>query len=130
VVEGGRLVGVLTRDDLIAALAHRGAEARVGDVMQRDFITVEPQETLRTALARLDECDCHTIPVVQGGRVVGIVTADNLAEVVMIQQASKGLHRHRHGPTGAGGRERHGDPPTFAGAAASDGQRRDDSRPI
>ena len=130
VVEDGRLVGVLTRDDLIAALAHRGAEARVGDVMQRDFITVEPRETLRTALARLDECACHTLPVVQGGRLVGMVTADNLAEVVMIQQASNGIRRHPHTPAGAGGRERHGAAPRFAGAAASDGQRRDDTRPI
>ena len=51
VVEGGRLVGVLTRNDLAAALARMRPETRVGDVMQRDFVTAEPREMLQTAFA-------------------------------------------------------------------------------
>jgi CBS domain-containing protein len=120
VVEDGRLVGVLTRDDLIAALGSHAAAARVGDVMRRDFIAVEPQEMLSTAFARLQECDCRTLPVVQHGRLVGLVTADNLAEVLMIQQASKGTSRHRHAPAAAG-RDRHDTPSRFAGAATFGG---------
>lgn len=129
VVEDGRLVGVLTRNDLIAALANRGAEAPVGDVMQRDFITVEPQETLRNALTRLEECDCHTLPVVQDGRLVGLVTADDLAEILMIQQASKGIRRPRHSPVGAAGPAPRGTPPKFA-QVASGGHGNGDSLPI
>jgi Zn-dependent protease/CBS domain-containing protein len=129
VVEDGRLVGVLTRNDLIAALAHRGAEAPVGDVMQREFITVEPQETLRNALTRLEECDCHTLPVVQDGRLVGLVTADDLAEILMIQQASKGIRRPRHTPVGAAGSAPRGTPPKFA-QVASGGHGNGDSLPI
>jgi hypothetical protein len=30
---------------------------------------------------------CHTLPVVENGRLVGMITADNLAEVLMIQEA-------------------------------------------
>ena len=44
VVEDGRLVGVLTRNDLAAALGRYGPETRVGDVMQQDFVTADPRD--------------------------------------------------------------------------------------
>ena len=47
VVEDGRLVGVLTRNDLAAALGRHGPETRVGEVMQRDFVTVDPPRCCR-----------------------------------------------------------------------------------
>ena len=87
VVEDGRLVGVLTRSDLTAALGRHGPGARVREIMRRDFVTVDPRDMLQTALARLQDCDCHTLPVVRDGRLLGLVTADNLAEVLMIQEA-------------------------------------------
>jgi predicted transcriptional regulator len=93
VVENGRLVGVLTRNDLNAALGRDGPEARVSDVMQREFVTTDPREMLQTALARLQNCGCHTLPVVQDGRLWGLVTADHLAEVLMIQEALREARR-------------------------------------
>ena len=87
VVEDGRLVGVLTRSDLTAALGRHGPGARVREIMRRDFVTVDPRDMLQTAFARLQDCDCHTLPVVRDGRLMGLVTADNLAEVLMIQEA-------------------------------------------
>jgi hypothetical protein len=87
VVDGAEVVGVLTRTDLTAALHQQGPAARVGDVMQRKFAVVHPHEMLHVALSRLQECNCHTLPVVQDGRLVGLMTTDNLAEVLMIQEA-------------------------------------------
>lgn len=43
----GRLVGVLTRNDLTAALERYGPDARVRDAMQRDFVTVDPKDMLQ-----------------------------------------------------------------------------------
>jgi CBS-domain-containing membrane protein len=85
--EAGRLVGVLTRNDLAAALGRYGPETHVADVMQREFVTTDPREMLQTAFARLKDHGWHTLPVMQGGRLLGLVTADNLAEVLMIQGA-------------------------------------------
>jgi Zn-dependent protease/predicted transcriptional regulator len=121
VVEDGRLVGVLTRNDLLAGLGRRGAEARVGDVMQRDFIAVDPQDTVRTALAGLKECDCRTLPVVRHGHLIGMVTADRLAEVLMIQQAAQGGRHRRHGSAATDGGDHHGAASRFAGAASFSG---------
>ncbi len=87
VVEEGRVVGVLTRSDLLNALARRGKEVRVGEVMQRDIETGGPWDMLEGVLGRLQRRRCHTLPVVQNGQLVGLVTADNLGELLMIEQA-------------------------------------------
>jgi len=87
VVEEGRVVGVLTRSDLLNALARRGKEVRVGDVMQRDIETGGPRDMLEGVLGRLQRRRCHTLPVVQNGQLVGLLTADNLGELLMIEQA-------------------------------------------
>lgn len=87
VVEDGRVVGILTRKDLLMGLAQRGREAPVRGVMQTDFRTVEASEMLETALRRMQTCSCHTLPVVDGERLVGLVTMENLGEFVAIQSA-------------------------------------------
>src|SRR5260370_25137421 len=78
VLENGRLVGILTRNDLTTALGKFGLEGRVGDVMRREFVTTDPREMLQTALARLQNCGCRTLPVLQDGRLLGLVTAESL----------------------------------------------------
>jgi CBS-domain-containing membrane protein len=110
VVEEGRLVGVLRRDELSAALAKYGPEAPVGDVMHREFVTTDPREMLQTALARLQDCGCRTLPVVQGGRLLGLVTADSLADVLMIQEALRGAGRRGRGPSRVDGPHRSREP--------------------
>jgi Zn-dependent protease/predicted transcriptional regulator len=94
VLENGRLAGVLTRNDLAAALGRYGPETPVGEVMQRDFATTDPREMLQTAFSRLQEGHCRTLPVVnKDGRLLGLLTADNLAEVLMIQEALREARR-------------------------------------
>jgi len=80
-------VGVLTRGVLLRALAERGASAPVGAAMQRKFVTADPAEMLDSALHRLQECDCRTLPVLQDGRLVGVLTMDNVGELVMVRSA-------------------------------------------
>lgn len=85
VVEGSRVAGVLTRADLLRALAERGVDARVGDVMQRDFETVDPRDMLDGVLARLQQR--QMLPVLSNGRLVGLLTKTNLGELLMVEDA-------------------------------------------
>ena len=114
VVEDGHLVGVLTRHDLTTALGQLGPQSRVREVMRRDFVAVDPNEMLQTAFARLRDCDCHVLPVVQDGQVVGLVTADNLAEVLMIREARSRRRREPDEPIDFAGRDREEHPLSLA----------------
>ncbi len=90
VLEQGRLVGVLTRGDLLKNLAQKGRQAHVVEAMNERFETADPSEMLEIALARLQSCHCRTLPVLRNGDLVGVLTMDNVGEFLMIQSASRG----------------------------------------
>ena len=87
VVEDSRVIGVLTQGDLLVALAQRGSEISVVDVMQREVHKADSHDMLEHVLARLEECQCHTLPVMHAGELVGLVTMDNVGEFLRIQAA-------------------------------------------
>ena len=89
VVSEGRVEGMLTRKDLVAALTRGGRNARVGDHMARTCATAEASEMLETVLARLQGRDCHTVPITERGALTGLVTMDNVGEFLMVQAAER-----------------------------------------
>jgi Zn-dependent protease/CBS domain-containing protein len=93
VLDGDRLVGVLTRAELLKGLTDKGSLAPVAEVMQSQFQTADPLEMLQSVLPRLQACDCHTLPVVRGNHLEGVVTMENLGEFLMLQAAMRGPPR-------------------------------------
>jgi Zn-dependent protease/CBS domain-containing protein len=89
VVEGGRVVGVLTQKALVRALAERGTDAPVVVAMERDFQLAELSEMIEPAFMRLQTCNCSTLPVIDAGRLVGLLTLENVGEFLSIQSALK-----------------------------------------
>jgi len=85
--ESGALVGVLTRSNLIRGLTTSGSEVTVETAMSRRFETADPGEMLESARTRLQGCECSSLPVVRQGRVLGIVTMENIGELMMLQDA-------------------------------------------
>ena len=89
VVANGRIEGMLTRSDLVKALPQRGRTSLVADSM-RECPVAQASEMLEAVLGRLQGRDCHTIPVVEQGSLVGLVTMDNVGEFLMIHAAERG----------------------------------------
>ena len=87
VVERGQVVGMLVHADLFQALRERGESPPVAAVMQRDLETVAPNELLDAAFSRVRAEKGLALPVVQNGRLVGLVTAENVGEFFMIRAA-------------------------------------------
>lgn len=93
VVEGERVVGVLRQTDMLRTLARGGTAVPVVDVMEKDFQVIDASEMLDTAFRRLTERRCNTAPVAAQGRLVGIVTMDNIGEFLAIQGALERTRR-------------------------------------
>jgi hypothetical protein len=79
---------MLTRSDLVRALPQRGRTALVADSM-RECPTAQSSEMLEAVVGRLQGRDCHTIPVLERGALIGLVTMDNVGEFFMIQAAER-----------------------------------------
>jgi Zn-dependent protease len=99
IVDGtGRLRGVLTRDVMIKALKEKGPQTPVLDVMQTDVPTVSARAKLDTALRSLMERSSPVVGVTDTeGRLVGLLTIENLGEMMMMQSARR---ETRSGPWG------------------------------
>jgi CBS domain-containing protein len=87
VLEEGRVVGVLTKSDLLRSLAAEGGHQPVSSVMRRDFETVDPADMLETVFDKLQTCECQAIPVVRDGQLFGIVTMESVGRFLAVQKA-------------------------------------------
>lgn len=83
----GRVAGVLTRAGLMRALAAHGLDGRVADAMDRDVPGVQADELLEEVLPRLREAGTSATPVFAGGRLIGLLTMENIGELMMIRSA-------------------------------------------
>lgn len=83
----GTLVGVLTERDLLrsAVLAgyHDEGAGRVGDYMTTDIEVADIDDTLFDVAKRFIEGKYRRFPVVEGHRVVGLVTRRDLLRVIL-----------------------------------------------
>ena len=89
VMEDNNVVGVVTRDDLLKGLAQKGRPP-VSEFMHRDIARADASDMLESALQRMQESACHTMPVLREHRLVGLLTAENLGEFLMIRTALNG----------------------------------------
>jgi CBS-domain-containing membrane protein len=88
VSDTGDVAGLLTRQDLIAALRKNDPALRVGDVMRRDIPTVTTGTRFEEAFRIMQECNCPAVPVLDRmKRLVGLLTPENVTELMMVQSA-------------------------------------------
>jgi len=88
VMEDGRVVGLLTRRDLLAALSESGPQAPVTQAMHGALQPVEAHAPLEETYQRMQSEDLPALPVTYGGHLVGLLTMENIAEFLMIRAAT------------------------------------------
>ncbi|HEY2800958.1 MAG TPA: site-2 protease family protein [Chthoniobacterales bacterium] len=84
----GKIHGILTRDDMIAALRKSGANTPVTEVMRTQIPAVTESMLFEKAFAVMQECRCPALPVLDStSRLVGLFTPENVGEMIMVQSA-------------------------------------------
>jgi acetoin utilization protein AcuB len=84
VLSNGRLVGILSDRDLRPTLLAPGlADMRVGELMTQSLTTVTPDASVEDAASLLVVKKIGCVPVIEGDRLVGIVTETDLLAVLV-----------------------------------------------
>lgn len=80
VVENGRAVGIVTdRDIVLRAVAEGGVDRPVRDIATREVFCVRPDDSTREAERIMSQRQIRRLPVVENGRLVGIVSLGDIA---------------------------------------------------
>ena len=91
VLEGGRYLGMLSRGDLIRGLREEGPQSPVGRIVRLNVEPVEAAWPLDLALQRMRAARENAVPVTMRGQLVGLLTLENVGELLLVQEA-----RQRH----------------------------------
>lgn len=92
ILEGERLIGILTERDVLRAVASGWNEtASVADWMTRHPETIEPSDSTDHAAALMIHGGFRHLPVVEEGRVVGIVSIRDVMRVALHDVTPRGV---------------------------------------
>jgi Zn-dependent protease/CBS domain-containing protein len=84
--EEGSLVGMITRNEIMAAAHSPNRYATVRDVMKTEYPTISPEADLFTDGARiLQESGLRALPVVKAGDLVGMLTMDDIGQAALLR---------------------------------------------
>ena len=98
VVEHGRLLGIFTERDLLNRIAAAGKDldrTHLAEVMTKDPDTIGPDEPVAEAIRRMDEFSYRYLPVLDGGRVIGVISTRHLPFSEVVAMAGELEQRHR-----------------------------------
>jgi len=86
VLEGGRLVGVISERDYARKVILKGKsslDTPVKEIMTQDFVWVRPEQTVEECMGLVTEKRIRHLPVLVDDQVVGIISIGDLVKAVI-----------------------------------------------
>jgi len=89
VIDQGRMVGMLTFHELLAALAKRGGalgDVKVSEIMVRDPVTATPEMEVNDLRRTMLDTSARYLPVMQDNKLLGVISFRDVAKAVLEEQ--------------------------------------------
>ncbi len=86
VVENGRMAGIITERDYarkIILMGRTSLDTPVEDIMSKDMVTIDPEQTIEDCLALMTSHHIRHLPVMERGRLVGMVSMRDVIDVII-----------------------------------------------
>ena len=99
VMRGDELVGIVSERDYARKIIlqnRASAETPVRDIMSSPVVTVRPSDTTDTCMRICTERRVRHLPVVEGGKVVGVLSIGDLVKSVISEQSQQIEHLQRY----------------------------------
>ena len=99
VVQGGRLVGMLSERDYtrkVILMGRTSRDTQVGEIMTREPVTVGQDDTVTDCMEMMTEQRVRHLPVVEDGRLLGILSIGDLVKWIISSQTATIEHLTRY----------------------------------
>lgn len=99
VMRGDELVGIVSERDYARKIIlqnRASADTPVRDIMSSPVVTVRPNDTTDTCMRICTERRVRHLPVVEGGKVVGVLSIGDLVKSVINEQSQQIEHLQRY----------------------------------
>ncbi len=84
VMQGDRLLGIVTRDDVLRALNSESGDLYVTQIMQREVVRVAAGQSLQEVRGVMGEKGARTVAVYDNDRFLGLVSLEDIAEAFTV----------------------------------------------
>lgn len=91
VLRDGRLAGIVSERDYARSIILKGrssADTPVRDIMATEVVTVAPTDSVETCMRLCTEHRVRHLPVLDDGRVVGVLSIGDLVKAVISEQSA------------------------------------------
>lgn len=91
VMEGDELLGIISERDYarkVILMGRTSKDTRVGEIMSTDLTTVNLEQTVTDCMELMTEGRIRHLPVMDEGRVVGVISIGDVVKAVISTQAS------------------------------------------
>jgi signal-transduction protein with cAMP-binding, CBS, and nucleotidyltransferase domain len=104
VLEKGKLKGLVTRTDVLAAVHAASSHQPLSGIMSRTLLVAGPGQSFRKALARMTRADIEHLPVVDDQKLITVLHQNDLLrhqidtlndDIVFLQEYIDGMHNAR-----------------------------------
>ncbi len=92
VQNGDTISGIFTERDYLQRIALNSLssnDTRVGDVMTSPVISADPGDSIQKCMETMTTCRCRHLPVVENGKLLGIVSIGDLVKRLLDEKESE-----------------------------------------
>jgi tRNA nucleotidyltransferase (CCA-adding enzyme) len=82
VVKDGKMIGMISKRDLASARQNGRSHLPISSCMTHEVKTIEPSKSLTRALEKMSADDIGRLPVMENGNLIGIVTRNDIVNVI------------------------------------------------
>ena len=86
------IAGIFTERDYLQKVALKSLSSKdvqVGDVMSQPVITADPGDSIQQCMETMTSCHCRHLPVVENGKLLGIVSIGDLVKRLVDEKESE-----------------------------------------